>query len=143
MGEEFADLHPKRAGESHEVKRGAVPYTTLDATHVASRDARSVGEGFLGQALLLTHASDATSDLLEGRMLGGLTDGTGHAQNAGSLRPFGPRPMGYNVRARSRSPSLPAGSAAWACRRALDPVAGPDRQLADEPFPKYQERSMG
>ncbi len=78
------------------MKRGAVPQTALNATHVAPTDARSVGQGFLGQALLFTHAPDATSELLEGTMLGGLADRTWHAQNAGALRPFGPRPMGYN-----------------------------------------------
>ncbi len=95
-GEEVADSDPKRTGEPQEVKRRAVPHTTLNAAHVAPTDARSVGQGFLGQAQLVTHAPDATSELFEGTMLGGLTDRTGHASNAGSLRPFGPRPMGYN-----------------------------------------------
>src|ERR1700730_17589338 len=79
------------------MKAGTIPNATFNPAHVAAADLSTVGKFLLRKILLFAECSDACSEFLEGRVLGGLTSLARHDPNAAESRPFGPRPMGYNV----------------------------------------------
>ena len=93
---QFSNANVKGLGKSKQVKRRTVSHAALDPAHVAAPDAGPIRKIFLGNLAFVSQVTDAITQLLEGRMPGGLASLRGHAPNARALRPFGPRPIGYN-----------------------------------------------
>ena len=78
------------------MERRAVSYTAFDAAHVASPDLREIRQALLREALALPERSNPLPQPFKGRVFGGFAGLARHAADADSLRPFGPRPIGYN-----------------------------------------------
>ena len=103
--EQVANPHAKRLGQPQKVERGAVTDAPFDPALVAATDSGDVGESLLRQPLLQAQLANASAEPLEGEVLGRLVGLPGHGPDARSLRPFGPRPIGYNARDTSRKES--------------------------------------